>query len=150
MLYVPAYTHERRPYSASLYPTSFTLDSLPAITVGASSLALWFMWDFSCDCTFWDERGGGLTGQPVDPQVDKATLRTVLSINRVGSRSVSSICWAFWRTQTRTEPIRLLCIQLALPSTLSLPSGFAPSARLVVVVVIPYAVCVGTYLSIHR
>ena len=30
MLYVPAYTHERRPYSDTLYPTSFNLDSLPA------------------------------------------------------------------------------------------------------------------------
>ena len=31
MLYVPAYTHERRPYSDNtLYPTSFNLNSLPA------------------------------------------------------------------------------------------------------------------------
>ena len=30
MLYVPAYTHERRSYSHTLYPTSFNLDSLPA------------------------------------------------------------------------------------------------------------------------
>ena len=30
MLYVPAYTHKRRPYSDTLYPTSFNLDSLPA------------------------------------------------------------------------------------------------------------------------
>ena len=30
MLYVPAYAHERRPYSDTLYPTSFNLDSLPA------------------------------------------------------------------------------------------------------------------------
>ena len=28
--YVSAFTHERRPYSDSLYPTSFNLDSLPA------------------------------------------------------------------------------------------------------------------------
>ena len=35
MLYVPAYTHERRPYSDSLYPTSFNLDSLPALTICA-------------------------------------------------------------------------------------------------------------------
>ena len=27
MLYVAAYTHERRPYSDTLYPTSFNLDS---------------------------------------------------------------------------------------------------------------------------
>ena len=30
MLYVPVYTHERRPDSETLYPTSFNLDSLPA------------------------------------------------------------------------------------------------------------------------
>ena len=35
MLYVPAYTHERRPYSATLYPTSYTLDSLLALTICA-------------------------------------------------------------------------------------------------------------------
>ena len=50
MLDVPAYTHERRHYSGSLYPTSFTLDSLLALTISAqcarltvdvSTLALW-------------------------------------------------------------------------------------------------------------
>ena len=36
MLDVPAYTHERRPYSGTLYPTSFTLlDSLLALTISA-------------------------------------------------------------------------------------------------------------------
>ena len=35
MLYVPAYTHERRPYSATMYPTSFNLDSLLALTISA-------------------------------------------------------------------------------------------------------------------
>ena len=35
MLYVPAYTHEHRPYSATLYPTSFTFDSLLALTITA-------------------------------------------------------------------------------------------------------------------
>ena len=30
MLYVPVYTHVRRPYSDTLYPTSFNLDSSPA------------------------------------------------------------------------------------------------------------------------
>ena len=35
MLYVPAYTHERRPNSATLYPTSFTFDSLLAFTISA-------------------------------------------------------------------------------------------------------------------
>ena len=35
MLYVLVYTHERRPYSATLYLTSFTLDSLLALAINA-------------------------------------------------------------------------------------------------------------------
>ena len=35
MLYVPAYTYERKPYSATLYPTSFSLDALLALTISA-------------------------------------------------------------------------------------------------------------------
>ena len=35
-------------------------------------------------------------------------------------------------THASADPIRLLCIRLALPLTLSLPSRFAPSARLMV------------------
>ena len=35
MLYAPAYTHERRPYSATLYSTSFTFDSLLVLTISA-------------------------------------------------------------------------------------------------------------------
>ena len=35
MLCVLAYTYERRPYSATLYPTSFNLDSLLAFTLCA-------------------------------------------------------------------------------------------------------------------
>ena len=35
MLSVSTYTHERRPYSATLYPTSFTLDSSLALTIRA-------------------------------------------------------------------------------------------------------------------
>ena len=54
--------------------------------------------DFSCDCMFWDDRGGGLTGQPMGPQVDTANIRTVLSTNHVDSTSFSSRCWAFRRT----------------------------------------------------
>ena len=88
--------------------------------------------DFSCDCVFWGERGGGRTRQPVGPSVDKAIMTTVLSTNRVDSRSFSSRSCAFRRTHTSTDPIRLLCIRLALPLTLSLPSGFAPSTKLMV------------------
>ena len=103
------------------------------LMVCVSPRALWLVGDFSCDCMFWDERGGGLTGQPVGPQMDTSTIRTVLSTNRrVDSRSFSPRCWAFRRTHTSADPIRLLCIRLALPLTLSLPSRFVPSARLMV------------------
>ena len=81
---------------------------------------------------FWDDRKGGLAGQPMGPQVDTANIRTVLSTNHVDSRSFSSRCWGFRRTHPSADPIRLLCIQLALPLTLSLPSGFLPSTKLMV------------------
>ena len=100
------------------------------LMVGASPRALGLVKDFSCDCMFWDERGGGLA--PVGPRVDTATIRTVLSTNRVDSGSFSSGCCAFRRTHTSADPIWLLCIRLALPLTLPLPLRFAPSARLTV------------------
>ena len=59
-------------------------------------------------------------------------MRTVLSTNHVDSRSFSSRCWGFRRTHSSADPIRLLCIRLALPLTLSLPSGFVPSTKLMV------------------
>ena len=101
------------------------------LMVYVSSRPLWLVGDFSCNCMFWDERGG-LTGQPMGPQVDTANIRTVLNTDRVDSRSFSSRCWAFRRTHSRADPIRLLCIRLALPLTLSLPSGFVPSTNLMV------------------
>ena len=145
MLYVPAYTHERRPYLDTLYPTALTLTlsrpsrSVPSarLMIGASPRAPWFVWHFSRDYIFWDERGGRLTGQPIGPQVDTETITTLLSTNRVNSKSFSSRCWAFRRTHTSTDTIWLLCIRLSLPLTLSLPSGFAPSARLMVCVYNP-------------
>ena len=139
MLGVPAYTSERRPYSATWYPTSFTplTLSLPSgfvpstkFMVGASPRTLGLVKDFSCDCMFWDERGGGLA--PVGPRVDTATIRTVLRTNRVDSGSFRSGCCALRRTHTSADPVRLLCIRLALPLTLPLPSRFVPSARLTV------------------
>ena len=102
------------------------------LMVGASPRALGPVKDFSCDCMFWDDRGGGLAGQPMGPQVDTANIRTVLSTNHVDSRSFSSRCWAFRRTHPSADPIRLLGIRLALPLTLSLPSGFVPSTKLMV------------------
>ena len=98
--------------------------------VGASPRALGLVKDFSCDCMFWDEREGGLA--PAGPRVDTATIRTVLSTNCVDSESFSSGCCAFRHTHTSADPIRLLCIRLALPLTLPLPLRFAPSARLTV------------------
>ena len=102
------------------------------LMVGASPRALGPVKDFSFDCKFWDDRGGGLAGQPMGPQVDTANIRTVLSTNHVDSRSFSSRCWAFRRTHPSADPIRLLGIRLALPLTLSLPSGFVPSTKLMV------------------
>ena len=102
------------------------------LMVGASPRALGPVKDFSFDCMFWDDRGGGLAGQPMGPQVDTANIRTVLSTNHVDSRSFSSRCWAFRRTHPSADPIRLLGIRLALPLTLSLPSGFVPSTKLIV------------------
>ena len=102
------------------------------LMVGASPRALGPVKDFSFDCMFWDDRGGGLAGQPMGPQVDTANIRTVLSTNHVDSRIFSSRCWAFRRTHPSADPIRLLGIRLALPLTLSLPSGFVPSTKLMV------------------
>ena len=66
------------------------------------------------------------------PPVDTAAMTAVMSANRRNLRSFSSRYCAFRRTRTSADPIRLLCIRLALPLTLSLPSRLAPSARLVV------------------
>ena len=100
--------------------------------VGSSPRALGLVKNFSCDHMFWDDRGGGLAGQPMGPQVDTTNIRTVLSTNHVDSRSFSSRCWAFRRTHPSVDPIRLLGIRIALPLTLSLPSGFVPSTKLMV------------------
>ena len=87
---------------------------------------------FSCDSMFWNDRGEGLTGQPMGPQVDTANIRTVLNTNDVDSRSFSSRCWVFRRTHPSADPIQLLGIRLALPLALPLPSGFVPSTKLMV------------------
>ena len=97
------------------------------LMVGASPRALGLVKGFSCGCMFLDERGGGLA--PVGPRLDTATITTVLNTNRVDSGRFSSGCCAFRRTHTSADPIRLLCIQLALPLTLPLPSRFAPNVR---------------------
>ena len=62
--------------------------------------ALWLVWDFSCDCMFWEKRGGGLTRQPVGPPVGTATMTAVMSANRVDLGSFSSRCCTFRHTHT--------------------------------------------------
>ena len=91
MLCVPAYTHEHRPYSDTLHPTSFTLDSLLALTIHAQRKT--YGWGFtsgsmacgafSCGYMLWGERGGGLTGQPLGLLMGTATMRAVISETRV-------------------------------------------------------------------
>ena len=93
--------------------------------VCVSPRAMWFVGDFWCDCMVWEERGGGLTRQPVDLFGDTATMTTVMNTNRVDSGSFSSRCCAFRSTHTSANPIRLLCIRQVLPLTLSLLSRFA-------------------------
>ena len=94
-------------------------------TVGGTPCALWLVGDFSSDCMFWENSGGGLTMQPVGT----ATMTTVTSANRVDLESFSSRCCTFRRTHTSVAPIRVLCTRLAVPWTLSLPSRLAPRAR---------------------
>ena len=98
------------------------------LTVGGTPCALWLVGDFSYDCMFWENSGGGLTTQPVGT----ATMTTVTSAKRVDLESFSSRCWTFRRTHTSADPIRVLCTRLALPLTLSLPPRLAPCARLAV------------------
>ena len=92
---------------------------------------------FSCDCMFRDERRGKLTRQPLGPLKGRVTMTAVMSANRVDLESFSSRCCTFRRTHTSADPIRLLCIQLALPLTLSKPSQLAPSERLRLTVGVP-------------
>ena len=133
-------THEHRPCSATLYPTSFTLDSLLALTIRANSWLvfhlglLWLAGAFLRDC--WDCRGGLLTinRQPVGPLVSTAAITTATGINHVDSGRLNSRCCTFRRTHTSADPIPILCIRLALTLTLSRPPGFASCARLMVCV----------------
>ena len=100
------------------------------IMVGVPPRALWLAGAFLCDCTFWDDRRGGLSWQPLDPLVGTATITTVTSTNRVDLGSFSSRCCTFRRTHTSTDPTWLLCIRLDSRLTLFLPSQFAPRVRL--------------------
>ena len=102
------------------------------LMVGDTSYAQWLVEDFSCDCMFWEKRGGGLTRQPVGPPVGTATMTAVMSANRVDLMRFSSRCCTFRQTHSSVDPIWLLSIRLTSILTLSLPSRLAPSARLAV------------------
>ena len=133
------------PLTLSL-PSEFVTST--KLMVGASPWALLrLVGDFSCDCMFWDERGGGLAGQQMGPEVGTANIRTVLSTNHVDSRSFISRCWAFRRTHPSADPIRLLRIRLALPLNLSLPSEFVTSTKIswLVLHLVPRA-CEGVFV----
>ena len=73
-------------------------------------------------CMLWNERAGRLTGQSLGPLV----------ANRVDLGSFSSRCCTFRRTHTSADSTRLLCIRLALPFILPLPSQSTPSERLTI------------------
>ena len=106
------------------------------LMVGVSSRVPWLAGAFSRDCTFWDCRGGVLTinRQPVGPLVSTAAITTATGRNHVDSGRFSSRCCTFRRTHTSADPIRILCIRLALALTLSRPPGLASCARLIVCV----------------
>ena len=119
-------------------PLTFSLPSRFApsakLMVGLSPRALWLAGAFSYDYMLWDCRGGVLvlTRQPVGPPVNTAAITTATSINHVDSGSFSSRCCTFQRTHPSAGPVRIPCIQLALTLTLSRPSRFVPSARLMI------------------
>ena len=85
--------------------------------------------DFSLTVCYRTRGEEDLLGQLMGPLVDPAIMTAVMSVNHVDSGSFCSRCCAFRRTHTYADPTWLLCIRLALPLTLSLPSGFAPSER---------------------
>ena len=144
MLFARAYTHERGHHSATLlYPTRFSLNvPLPSgfapsarLMVGVSPRALWlasFFRGIVCFGTRGEQIYCNINRRPLGPFVSITTITTVTGTNRVDSGRFS-LRYAFRRTHTSADPIRLICIRLALPLTFSLLSRFAPRARLVVV-----------------
>ena len=61
--------------------------------------------------------------------MDTATIMSIMTKNRVDTGRFGSQFCAFRCTHTSADPVRLLCIRLALPLTISLPSGSVLSAR---------------------
>ena len=129
--FVPIYNDLRQPIPA---PGIVAIETAVANSsrYAVPQQAPWPAGAFSCDCRFCGRRGGGRSRLPEGPSGDIVITTTALSTNRVDSRSFSSRRCAFRRKHTSTDPIRLLCIRLALPLTLSLPSQFTPSAKLMV------------------
>ena len=116
----------------TLYPTSFTLDSLLALTIRVQRKTYgWWYTLCPMACMFSGKRGGELTinRQLVRPPVGTATMTAVTSANCVDLESFSSGCCTFRRTHTSADPIRVLCTRLAFSLTFYLPSRLAPSAR---------------------
>ena len=103
------------------------------LVIGVSSFALWVAGTFLRDCMFLKDVRGRFNRQ-LGPLLNTATTTTVMSANHLDSGKFSSRCCTFRRTNTSEGPIRLVCIRVALPLTVSLPSGFAPSERLPVVI----------------
>ena len=122
------HTHTRHRMTRMTGPDCVVMCNLINTHTHTQHTHTWLVGDFSCDCMFWENNGGGLTTQPVGT----ATMTTVTSANRVDLESFSSRCWTFRRTHTSADPIRVLCTRLALPLTLSLTSRLAPRARLTV------------------
>ena len=74
-----------------------------------------------CDGMFCDERGGGLTRQPVGPFGGTATMTTAMNTNRVDPGSFSSRCCAFRRTHEERRP----CSAALYPTSFTLDSLLA-------------------------
>ena len=88
---------------------------------------------FSCDCMLWDDRRGRLTGQPLGLLVGTATMTAAVMGAKVAWTCgvlVHDVVRSGVHTRGRRPYSATLCIRLALPLTLSLPSRSAPSERL--------------------
>ena len=95
-----------------------------------TSISLIPPWEDQCE---W-HRMTKMTGPDCAVMCNLINIHTYIQYihTYIHTRSFSPRCWAFRRTHPSANPIRLLCIRLALPLTLSLPSGFVPSTKLVV------------------
>ena len=115
--------------SALSRPPGFA--SCARLMVCVSPWALWLVKDFSCDCMFWDNiTGGGLTGQPMGPQVDTPNIRTVLSTNHVVEKFYLEMLGAPAYTSERRPYSATWYPTCFTLDSRSLPSGLVPSTKL--------------------